>query len=165
MRDQVQQNLKFYAMWFGLAERMATARLPGMRSTPRNDLPELGTMVARKNTGLDLLVQGKAAEGLKVLAMIADSATAGDREYFLRDEATLAETLRGCGRPPAERLEFSTAHAKALMLLRLGESKAALEVMSQLVADARRARDAAKPAPAETPTGTPTAPVTGDAPR
>src|SRR5262249_25972828 len=87
MRDDIQQHVKLYPMWFGLAERMATARLPGLRPAPRNDPTEMATMVARKNTGLDLIVQGKAAEGDKVLAMIEDSATGGDRERFLRDEA------------------------------------------------------------------------------
>ena len=166
MRDDVQQNVKLYSMWFGLAERMATARLPGARPSPRNDLAELSTMVARKNTGLDLIVQGKAAEGLKVLAMIADSATAGDRERFLRDEASLAESLRGCGRPLAERLEFSAAHAKALKLMRIGEGKAALDLMAQAVVDAKRAKDAAKPPTAgETPPVAPPASATGDTPR
>jgi len=162
LRDPIQYHLWRYRIWFGLAERQATARLPGLPPRPRADPVDLPTMVLRKNTGLDLIVQGKAGEGDRILALIEDGALAGDREMFLRDELACAEALRqrtAAALPllPAERLELSARHARALWLLRLGEVKAGINMLEQALADLRvtpvatEPVEAALPLPAEKP--------------
>ncbi len=156
LREPIRQHLWRYRIWFGLAERQATANVPGMAPRPRGDPPDLATMVARKNTGLDLIVQGKAAEGDRILAMIDGGALAGDRELFLRNEMACAEALRQratASQPllPAERLELGGRHARALWLLRLGEVKAGIAVLDQALADLRAATAVAEPAEASAP--------------
>jgi hypothetical protein len=83
----------------------------------------------------------------------------GDRELFLRDEASLSDALRAAPRVPAERLELGAEHARALRLLRLGETKAALDTLDRALADARRASTTplAAPAPAPDPAAAPSA--------
>ncbi|HEX5008755.1 MAG TPA: hypothetical protein VFY71_00035 [Planctomycetota bacterium] len=146
VRDAIQQHVWRYKIWFGLAERMATARIPGLPPSPRVDATELPTMVARKNTGLDQIVQGKADDGDKILAMIDGGPLGGDREAFLRDELALADALKarqakGPSLLPAERVELLGQHARALRLLRMGEARAGVSTLDQLLEGLRKATD------------------------
>jgi hypothetical protein len=143
VRDAIQQHVRRYKIWFGLAERMATARIPGLPPSPRVDAPDLPTMVARKNTGLDQIVQGKADDGDKILAMIDAGPLGGDREAFLRDELALADALRarqaaGPALLPAERAELLGQHARALRLLRMGEAQAGVTTLEQVIEGLRK---------------------------
>jgi Glycosyl hydrolases family 2, TIM barrel domain len=149
-RDAIQQHVWRYKIWFGLAERMATARIPGLPPAPRSDAADLPTMVTRKNTGLDLIIQGKATEGDAILALVDGGPLLGDRERFLRNELSLADALRARQSSespllPAERLELQGLHARALRLLRMGEAQAGVGMLDQALEAARKAGAAAPP--------------------
>jgi hypothetical protein len=143
VRNTIQQHVWRYKIWFGLAERTATARIPGLPPSPRVDTQDLPTMVARKNTGLDLIVQGKADDGDKILALIDGGPLGGDREAFLRNELALADALRArqaAGPPllPAERAELLGQHGRALRLLRMGEAQAGVATLDQALDGLRK---------------------------
>lgn len=143
LREPIQQHLKHYRLWFGLAERQATARIPDLRPAPRSDPPDLAALVARKNAALDLIVQGRAAEGDKLLATIDQGPLAGRREQFLRAELAYSEQialrLAAGPLPPAERQELVAHHGRALRLLRVGEEAAALATLEGATGSLRRA--------------------------
>lgn len=133
LRDPVQQHLRRLRLWFGLLERQATAHIPDLRPAPRSDPPELPAMVARKNAALDLLVSGRADEGVRLLASVDHGPQAERREEFLRAELAYAEQvalrLAAGPAPPAALQELSAPHGRALRLLRLGEHAAALATL------------------------------------
>jgi len=121
-------------VYFGLAERLALQELPG-RPIPRDELPELGVMVARKSTGLDLVIAGRSTDGLAVLAMLDEASLGDDRERFLRAEVALSDTLerRRTEDPPLApplRHAVERLHARALRLMRLGQTGGALDQLS-----------------------------------
>ena len=99
--------------------------------------------MARKDTCLDLIVQGKADEGDKILALIDGGPLGGDREGFLRNEIAFAEALRarqaaGPALLPAERAELLGLHARALRLLRMGEAQAGVSTLDQALDGMRK---------------------------
>ena len=116
---------------FGIAERLAQQSLPG-RPQPRDELPDLATMVARKSGGLDLVIAGRCEAGMDILQQLDRTGLDEPRERFLRAEIALADNLAGrtalLPPLPAPVLhEVLEAHARAARLMRLGETDAALE--------------------------------------
>jgi hypothetical protein len=133
LRDAIAQHLRRLGMWFGLAERQATAQIPDLRPTPRADPADLKSLVARKNLAMDLIVQGRAAEGAKLVADLEAGPQAGPREAFVRAELAYSEQvalrLAAGPVPQAESRELAAPHARALRLSRLGEGAAALATL------------------------------------
>ena len=130
-----------HQIYFGLADRLAWQPL-GTRPE-RHPPSDLAEVVRRKNAGLDLLVAGRAEEGMALLMRI-EEILGEKREVFVRRELELAPGTGGIrDRELAERVARTAALARRLM--GLGETDAALAELDRLGETLAEAPSARRP--------------------
>ena len=129
---EIRRLLWRHRIYFGLAERLAWQVFNGVRPV-RRELDDLEPLVRRKNAALDLIVQGRYADGLEILAGIDKGPLAGDRDRFLRQELRLAQDFRehGWTAPLPDRLVVGRLHARALWTFRDGDIEDALALLDE----------------------------------
>ncbi|MGQ0554227.1 MAG: hypothetical protein ACT4PU_13530 [Planctomycetota bacterium] len=121
--------LRRQAIFFGMAERLATPRLPGLRPE-RDELRDLALAIARKNAALEAALAGREDEARSVLALFDRDALTVDRENFVRAEVALAVAMEGQTLAEPLRRELAALHARAARMARLDVPVGAAEQLA-----------------------------------